>query len=167
MVGRAEHSPKDICMTDPSGDVFYKWGYFFIKPRAGNKFNDSEYSDMVSKAAFSAIGKRTSPKDVRDMWATWAFQVGLSDAQIQSLAYCMGHDVKTLREIYDRCSPEEKRRPIEEAIDELLVDVLKSGEEIQSSTNLEDLARNLLQLPEEDFETLATQYLGMDFNEFS
>jgi hypothetical protein len=40
---------------------------------------------------------------------------------IRSLAYAMGHKVETLRQMYERCTPEEKRRPIEEAIEELLL----------------------------------------------
>jgi pheromone shutdown protein TraB len=36
----------------------------------------------------------------------------------------MGHSAKTLREMYERCTPEEKLRPIFEAIDRLLFDDL-------------------------------------------
>lgn len=165
MAGRCGYNPKDHGTTDQAGDLFCKWGYFFVQPRAGTGFDRREYSRMVSNAAHSAIGKRIAPKYLRDIWATWAFQVGLSDAQIQSLAYCMGHDIKTLRNVYNRCSPEEKRRPIEDAIDELLLEVLKPNEEIRLSTDLENLASDLLQLPEKSFETLVTQYLRIDFNE--
>ena len=54
------------------------------------------------------------------MWATWAFQMNLSDAELRSLAYAMGHSVQTLRKIYERTTHEEKLRPIFEAIDRLL-----------------------------------------------
>jgi hypothetical protein len=43
--------------------------------------------------------------------------VKLTDAELASLAYAMGHSVETLRKMYERCTPEEKLRPIFEAID--------------------------------------------------
>jgi hypothetical protein len=52
--------------------------------------------------------------------------MGLSDQQKESLAYALGHSVETLKKMYERCTPSEKRRPIEEAIDELLFETLKS-----------------------------------------
>jgi hypothetical protein len=71
---------------------------------------------------------------MRYIWATWAYQVQLNDAQFRSLAYAMGHKVETLRQMYERCTPEEKRRPIEEAIDELLFDQPPSVEPTVEAT---------------------------------
>jgi hypothetical protein len=79
---------------------------------------------------------------MRSIWATWAFQVGLSDQQKESLAYAMGHTLRTLKKIYERCTPDEKRRPIEEAIDELLFETLQSD----STSDLVELARQLQKL---------------------
>lgn len=62
---------------------------------------------------------------MRYVWATWGFQVGLSDAQLRSLAYAMGSTVETLRKMYERSTPKEKRHPIEEAIDQLLFTTLE------------------------------------------
>jgi hypothetical protein len=67
----------------------------------------------------------------------------------------MGHDVKTLLEMYEQCTPDEKRRPIEEAIDELLFNTIELEKPKPSSTtDLEKLASELLQLPEADFQQM-------------
>ncbi len=84
---------------------------------------------------------------MRSIWATWAFQVGLTDQQKESLAYAMGHTVETLRKIYERCTPEEKRRPIEEAITELLFDTFPSEkQEISSNFDSSELVLKLQKL---------------------
>jgi hypothetical protein len=57
---------------------------------------------------------------MRYIWATWSYQRRLSDRERESLAYAMGHDVKTLRHMYDQCTSSEKRQPIEDAINEHL-----------------------------------------------
>jgi FKBP-type peptidyl-prolyl cis-trans isomerase (trigger factor) len=59
----------------------------------------------------------------------------------------MGHTVETLRGMYERCTPEEKRRPIEEAIDELLFFQLPSTEPKQEvRSEWETLLQQLQQL---------------------
>ncbi len=50
------------------------------------------------------------------MFATHFLDQGASDDLIRSLAYAMGHSVETLRKIYDRRRPAQKRRPIEQAV---------------------------------------------------
>ena len=161
MAGRAEFTPQDLFQVDNREESkTYSWGFFFIKPQAGNCYNSSEYPTFISNAAHSCIGKRITPQLVRHMWATWSFQVRLTDAQIESLAYGMGHDVNTLRELYDYCSPEEKRRPIEEAIDILLSLELKPSSRIELTTNLNNLAEELSRLPVEERESMLQKYLG-------
>lgn len=146
--GRAEFEPCDIYYgLEKSREECYAWGYFFVKPRVGTPYNPPEFNRFFSTAAHRIIGKRITPHIIRDMWATWAYQVGLTDAQRESLAYAMGLDIKTLEEIYERCSPEEKRRPIEEAVDKLLFSELEL-EYHQSPFYLEQLAKELLALPE-------------------
>ena len=53
---------------------------------------------------------------MRYFWATWGFQVGLSDIELRSLAYMMGHSVDTLRRLYAKLTPVEQQQAIEDAI---------------------------------------------------
>jgi hypothetical protein len=146
--GRAEFQPKDNhCIVTQQTFEAWPWGYFFVTPRTGMPYNDSTFKDFFSKAAHKIIGKRITPHIIRDMWATWAYQVGLTDAQRESLAYAMGMDIKTMEEIYERCSPSEKRRPIEEVVDQIFSSELEE-EYRQSAFFLEKLAAELLALPE-------------------
>jgi hypothetical protein len=92
---------------------------------------------------------------MRYIWATWAYQVRLNDAQLRSLAYAMGHTVETLRGMYERCTPEEKRRPIEEAIDELLFDQPPPAEPmVEVSHEWESLLQQLQKLSPAEREQL-------------
>jgi hypothetical protein len=56
----------------------------------------------------------------------------------------MGHDVKTMRELYEQCTPDEKRRPIEEAIDALLFSTPQPLSQVTDSTD--ELERLVLEL---------------------
>ena len=53
--------------------------------------------------------------------------MGLSQQQLMALAYAMGHSLDTLRRIYDRSTPEEKRRPIDEVIEQGLFNPASEG----------------------------------------
>ncbi|MEO8891094.1 MAG: hypothetical protein ABI417_06100 [Coleofasciculaceae cyanobacterium] len=120
-LGRAEFNPGDACCL-PTGNncALWSWGYAFVVPETGWLASQSGFGGSFETTAHRLIGKRITPHTMRYIWATWAYQVRLDDAQCRSLAYAMGHKVETLRGMYERCTPEEKRRPIEEAIDELL-----------------------------------------------
>jgi hypothetical protein len=121
--GRAEFNPGDACCL-PTGtnSPLWSWGYLFVLPDTGTLANGPGFAGSFETTSHRLIGKRITPHVLRYIWATWAYQVRLNDAQLRSLAYAMGHTVETLRGMYERCTPEEKRRPIEEAIDELLFD---------------------------------------------
>lgn len=148
--GRAEFQPQNFpCVIEQNGSESWSWGWVFIMPRRGTPYNDSGFKDFFSKAAHKVNGKRITPHIIRDMWATWAYQAGLTDAQRESLAYAMGMDVKTMEDIYERCSPNEKRRPIEEVIDQVLFGEVET-EYQQSTFYLKKLAQELLKLPEAD-----------------
>ena len=92
---------------------------------------------------------------MRYIWATWAYQVQLNDAQFRSLAYAMGHKVETLRQMYERCTPEEKRRPIEEAIEELLFEPAPApAPDVEALPHWEGLLQQLQQLSPTEREQL-------------
>jgi len=119
--GRAEFMPADFCCIQKHQDSeLWSWGYFFVQPYSGKYFCGTRFSAMISDSSCQLIGKSISPHTMRSIWATWAYQIELSDQQKESLAYAMGHTLKTLKSIYDRSTPEEKRRPIEEAINQHL-----------------------------------------------
>lgn len=66
----------------------------------------------------------------------------------------MGHDVKTMREMYDKCTPDEKRRPIEEAIDILLFSTPQPLNQPDSTAELEQLILELQKLPPAKFQQM-------------
>ena len=130
--GRASFEPCDACYVDQESETnFWCWGYFFVRPQTGLPYNGSEFAALIRTAARRKTGKLITPHLMRSVWATWAYQVriyrdgalqiGLTDQEKESLAYAMGMRLKTLKNIYERCSPDEKRRPIEEAIDTQLL----------------------------------------------
>lgn len=137
----------------------FLWGYFFLKPRTGTPYDDKEFAQFFSIAAHKLIGKRIHPHLLRDMWATWAFQVQLTDHQREALAYAMGMDVRTMQEIYQKCTPEEKRRPIEDVIDQVFFDQLET-EYQQFNPQLEELAEELLALNSEELSYYEKQFLN-------
>ncbi|MBD2255464.1 hypothetical protein [Nostoc parmelioides] len=137
--GRAEFTPLDTCClpTNTKSEI-WSWGYFFIVPDVGKCYADSTFANFLANSAHTLIGKRITPHTMRYIWATWGFQVGLSDAQLRSLADAMGSTLETLRSMYERCTPSEKRRLIKEAIDELLFPDAGSDDEAVM-TNAADL----------------------------
>jgi hypothetical protein len=127
----------------------------FLVPETGWLANQSAFAGSFETTSHRLIGKRITPHTMRYIWATWAYQVRLDDAQCRSLAYAMGHTVETLRGMYERCTPEEKRRPIEEAIDELLFFQAPSAEPIvEVRPNWETLLGELQKLSPADREQL-------------
>ena len=126
-----EFKPHDTCcLTSNQSEAFWSWGYLFPVPDLGTVYTDSTFSNAFAQPAHEWIGKRVTPHTMRYVLATWGFQVGLSDAQLRSLAYAMGSTVETLRKMYERCTPEEKRHPIKEAIDQLLFTTLEEIDEL-------------------------------------
>ena len=158
--GRACFSPSDTSyISNRTKSNLWSWGYFFIKPVVGLSYNTSNFKDVVTVAAHRLTGKRLTPHTLRYIWATWAFQVGLTDHQKESLAYAMGHDIKTLLEMYDKCTPDEKRRPIEEAIDTILFKAIEQEQQPSSSTDdVEELASHLKQLSEADLQQFLEKF---------
>ena len=154
-LGRAEFNPMDVCCFDKIESEFWSWGYLFVQPITGVLLDKSDFGALVTIPAHRLTGKYISPHTMRYVWATWAFQVGLTDQQKESLAYAMGHKIETLRKMYERCTPQEKRRPIEEAIDELLFKTFPSQElETHSITDPTELARQLQKLTPEERQRL-------------
>ena len=94
--------------------------YLFIVPATGRQFSDGQLSDLFGRVSFRVIYKRMTPHTFRYVWATFGCQSGLSDAQLRSLAVTMGCTLETLRRMYERTSPTEKNRPIQEIIQLLL-----------------------------------------------
>jgi len=146
--GRAEFNPGDACCL-PAGNnaAIWSWGYLLVAPKLGTLANESGFTDSFNTTSHRLIGKRITPHTMRYIWATWAYQVQLNDAQFRSLAYAMGHKVETLRQMYERCTPEEKRRPIEEAISELLFEPSPVPEpQVEANPRWENLLQQLQQL---------------------
>ncbi|HEY9880042.1 MAG TPA: hypothetical protein V6D29_16425 [Leptolyngbyaceae cyanobacterium] len=114
----------------------WPWMLLFPVPDTGKEHTTDSLARAFEISSHEWLGKRITPHVLRAVWATWAFQIGLPDATIHSLAYAMGSTYKTLRDWYERCTPEDKRRPIEEAIDDYFFDALNQydDEELQAAS---------------------------------
>ena len=118
--GRMSLNPvcDDHHVSDDDDSLTARWGFFFLTCNTGKPFHDSGYSKAFSVPAERLIGKKTTPHTLRYIWATWGIEIGLDDRVLESLAYAMGHSVATLRRLYERCTPEQKRRPIEKRLEQ-------------------------------------------------
>ncbi len=149
--GRMEFQPQDYCIQSSNEQTkTYVWGHVFIRPRTGNPFDASDYSYAFETPAYRLIKKRTSPHTMRYIWATWGFQAGLSDRELEALAYSMGHTLKALKDFYERCTPEEKRRPVEQAIQRILSREPVKDPEKSRVVDLKTLVQSAQQLSVED-----------------
>ena len=95
--------------------------HLFLNPSNGKPFKQVQMSNLFARNAYRILGKRVTPHLFRYFWATWAFQMELSDAELASLAHAMGFTVNTMRKMYQRCSPTEKNRPINKAMRKLFL----------------------------------------------
>lgn len=150
--GRMEFEAQDVCEApNRRQSPIWRSGYLFPVPNTGLIAPGSSFAGSFERVSYQILGKRITPHMLRSIWATWAFQVGLSDQELQSLAYAMGHSVETLRKMYERSTPEEKLRPIYEAIDRHLFQQLETSPETATvKPNLQQLAENLRQLSSEE-----------------
>lgn len=150
--GRAEFEPQDFCDDSKRRQSpIWRSGYLFPVPNTGLPADGSSFGGSFERTSYQILGKRITPHMLRYVWATWAFQVGLSDQELRSLAYAMGHSVETLRNMYERCTPEEKLRPIFEAIDRHLFQELETPPEKEvAKPNVLTLVENLRQLSSEE-----------------
>jgi hypothetical protein len=95
----------------------WRAGYLFLKADSGKHYTRrSDYSRTIARRAFRLTGKKITPHTMRYVWATWAFQVGLNDAELRALALMMGHSVDTLRKMYQKATPAEQQKHINRAI---------------------------------------------------
>lgn len=116
--GRMDFEPLDMAIEPTRKQAMHwRWGYLFPQPRTGTQAIPTSFEGSFVRTSYQFLGKRITPHTLRYMWATWGMQVGLNEQELRSLAYAMGHSVTTLRQMYERCTPEEKLRPIFEAID--------------------------------------------------
>ncbi|MGD1908322.1 MAG: hypothetical protein ACFB0C_20355 [Leptolyngbyaceae cyanobacterium] len=113
--GRSEFNPEDTVVTDVDG-VPWRVGFLFVSPKTGLPYSEYSYLYTIQTNAHRLIGKAITPHTMRYLWATWAYQEGLSDTEVRSLAFMMGHKADTLRRMYVKVTPTEQQRPIEDAI---------------------------------------------------
>jgi hypothetical protein len=152
--GRAEFNPIDCCSINPSEDSYWSWGNLFLMVRKGLVFRDAEFATYFAQGSLTAIEKWITPHILRSAWATWGCEQGLTEAELRSLAYSMGMTIETLLKIYERCTPEEKRRAIERLLSERL---LRAGDE--QFVSVEKVIRLALKLNLVDRQKLATALL--------
>jgi hypothetical protein len=116
--GRLAFEPERMLEMEGTGQTPWRAGFLFLKTQSGKNFERrSDFSTSMSRRAFRLIGKVTTPHTMRYVWASWGFQVGLSDAELDALAFMMGHSVNTLRKMYQKCTPSERQQVINKAIE--------------------------------------------------
>ena len=141
-------------VTDPrAGD--WAWTLLFPCP-TGKAHTTDSLSRVFAVSSHEWLGRRITPHVLRHVWATWAFQVGLADAEIHSLAYAMGTTYETLKKWYQRCTPDDKRRLIEEVIDDHFLDVMGQmmGDEQPNSLELRRVLNLAQKLSPEEWQRL-------------
>ena len=150
--GRMSFNPDS--QPTPSPDWF--WGVVFPEPSTGEATDAKSFGSSFSSTSWRFLGKKISPHMMRSVWATWAFQVNLTEQQRHSLAFAMGHSYETMHRIYTRITPAEQIHPIFEAIDIYLFGQIEAlPENPVARSRAADIANQLLQLtPQERQEIL-------------
>jgi len=160
--GRAELSSADTPMFVHEGkSEVWVSSYLFLNFDNGQPFTDHQMSEFFARNSYRILGKRITPHTFRYMWATWAFQMELSDAELGSLAHGMGLTVKTLRKMYERVSPTEKNRPINKVMQKLFPWQFKQTLEPDKGDRLREVQDKLSQLSSEELRELR-QFLDID-----
>lgn len=160
--GRAELCSGDTPVFVREGkSSIWVTSYLFVNPTDGKQFKDTQISDLFARNSYRITGKRITPHTFRYMWATWAFQMGLSDAELKSLAHEMGLTVKTLHDMYQRCSPTEKNRPINKAMRKLFPRTIAQDSPQDKGDRLVSLKEHLSSLNPEELQELR-RLLGED-----
>jgi hypothetical protein len=85
--GWMEFEPKDLETREEPRGPLWRWGYLFPLPETGEQGCATSFGGSFERTSYQLIGKRITPHMVRYFWATWAFQVGLTDRELESLAY--------------------------------------------------------------------------------
>ncbi|MBC1239469.1 hypothetical protein [Nostoc sp. 2RC] len=154
--GRIQFEPKDTCcIPSDNQSAIWTWGYVFVVPRSGMPATGSAFSKIFETISYRLIKKRISPHIMRYVWATWGIQVGLSDPELSSLAYAMGHSVKTLRDMYERSTPVEKRQAIEQAIAQRLFTASEQHEQkLPLNVEVDDLVQIAIRLTQQERQQL-------------
>lgn len=96
--------------------------HVFVKPTTGKLHSTSSFYRMIQNSAHRLTGQMVTPHLLRDIYATWFLDEGYTEDRISSLAYAMAHSIEVLRRIYDRRRPQQKIRPIQNVVMELLVE---------------------------------------------
>lgn len=107
--------------------------YLFVKRSGGDFFSQNDITAIFKNAAYRLTGQQVTPHLLRDIYATWFLDQAYTEDRITSLAYAMGHSVKMLRSIYDQRRPEQKNRPIEEALAEVVATLLSQQKATKKS----------------------------------
>lgn len=122
--GRMEFEPdpqlQPLDSTEAVG-VQSPWSYLFVNPLEGGLPSEVDFGKAFENPAYRLTGKRITPHIMRAVWANWGSEMGLNEQQMMALAYAMGHSIETLRRIYERLTPEEKRRPIDQVVNEVVL----------------------------------------------
>lgn len=94
--------------------------HVFVKPTNGKPHSTSSFYRIIQNSAHRLTGQMVTPHLLRDIYATWFLDQGYTEDRIHSLAYAMAHSIEVLRKIYDRRRPQQKVRPIQEVVSDLL-----------------------------------------------
>lgn len=114
----------------------------------------SDVSNLIRRATYRLTGKLTTSHLIRHMLVTYLKRHGASDEVMQSLAEAMRHSSSMQSQIYDRRHQIEKVAPAQELVLRLAMGEPVSQLVAGPSPTVEDLARQIQQLPVGDRQRL-------------
>lgn len=116
-LGRNEFVPSTLVEADHGPGAQVAWHYTFLKPRRGDRYDETGFGKFFTNPAYRLTEKQITPHILRHLWATWGHQKGLSDQEIEALAFAMGHSSKTLKTIYQHLTSAERLQPLSKVLD--------------------------------------------------
>lgn len=115
-LGRMGFSPCSAESLENIKGAQVAWHYFLLQPRKGTPYSATSLGCFFRAPAYRLLGKRITPHVMRHLWATWGYRKGLTEREIESLAFAMGHRAETLKAVYQHISNAERLKPLQDVL---------------------------------------------------
>jgi hypothetical protein len=104
--------------------------FVFLRPQESDPFETAALlADFFKGACYSVSKKILTPHLLRDITATYFLDnPNTSHQDVSSLAYSMAHSEEMLKTIYDKRSPQQRNRPIEDKMGSLVQQLINGQE---------------------------------------
>jgi hypothetical protein len=107
--------------------------FVFLRPKESDPFDTASYlAEFFKRACHSVSKKILTPHLLRNITVThFLDDPNTPHQELSSLAHYLGHSEKTLKNHYDKRSPQQKNRPIEERMGNLVQQLINGQETSQ------------------------------------